>query len=94
MAVGIAVIRVAVLCSAHFAQLRPPGMDMAGTSWTLNEVRCYLKLRPTMLFPVLHSGRWPPKTLLVECNHIEEVKLSMGFDAAMERLVSSIKSKV
>ena len=83
-----------VLCSEHFAQIRPPGMDMAGTSWTLNEVRAFMKLRPTMLFPVLHSGTWPPEDLFVECNHIEEVKLSMGFEPAMQRLVKGIKKKL
>ena len=78
------------LSSSHFAKLRPPGMDMAGTSWTMQEVRAFLKLKPTKLFPLLHSGVWPPEELFVECNHIEEVKLSTGFDTAMKRLIKAI----
>ena len=53
-----------------------------------------MKQKPLMLFPVLHSGLWPPESLGVECSHIEEVKLSTGFDIAMERLVRSIWSKL
>ena len=82
------------LSSKHFAQLRPPGMALAGTSWTMQEVRAFMKTKPTMLFPVLHSGSWPPRTLFLDCNHIEEVKLSMGFEPAMARLVASLRSKL
>ena len=67
---------------------------MAGTSWTLNEVSSFLKLKPHKLFPLLHSGEWPPEELYVECSRIEEVKLSSGFETAMERLIKSIKSKI
>jgi hypothetical protein len=82
------------LSSTHFAKLRPEGMAMAGTSWTLNEVRSFMKKKPKMLFPLLHSGEWPPDALFVECNAIEEVKLSTGVETAMERLVASIKRKL
>ena len=82
------------LCSTHFARLRPPGLPMAGISWTLNEVSSFLKLKPHKLVPLLHSGEWPPEELHIECSRIEEVKLSSGFETAMERLIKSIKNKI
>ena len=66
---------------------------MAGTSWTRNEVSAFLKLRPHDLIPLLHSGSWPPQSLHVECSHIEEIKLSEGFEQAMDKLGAVITKR-
>ena len=81
------------LCSTHFAQPRKPHEPMPGTSWTRNEVSSFLKLRPHDLIPLLHSGSWPPQSLHVECSRIEEIKLSHGFEQAMDELVAAVSKR-
>lgn len=79
------------VCSEHYAQTRPPGVPMAGTSWTRNEVVAYMKIRPEGLIPVTHSGKWPPESLFLECSGIEDIDLQrLTFEDGMNRLGKAV----